>query len=128
MKKEEAQQRAILGRIQKDSLLLDLEVVFSISLLQKTIYLLCCIFFFFLRRLVEKEKEDSLAIGEFLKENKPSFQSHLTHLVTLGEKEGELFSTSRDLPTPTTNSPNVHCYIMNPERGQKSTTLADDKW
>ena len=101
MKKEEAQQRAILGRIQKDSLLLDLEVVFIISLLQKTIFLLCCIFFS-LRRLVEKEKEDSLAIGEFLKENKPSFQSHPTHLVTLGEKEGELFSTSRDLPTPTT--------------------------
>lgn len=60
--------RTVLGvhqltilKIQEESLLLDLEI-FSMSLLQKTIYILCWIF---LRRLVEKEKEDSTGIGNF---------------------------------------------------------------
>ena len=70
--KQETHQLAIIGRIQED-FLLDLEVAFNILLLQKAIYLLLD----YcpppnLRKLLEKEKEDSPAIREYLKE-KPSF-------------------------------------------------------
>lgn len=74
--------------------------------------------------LLAKEKEGSPAPGEFLKE-KQVFKYHPTHLVTLRNKVGELFSTSG---SPCPNPPNVHCQIVGLERRHEITTLGDDKW
>lgn len=70
----------------EDSLVLHLDIVFSILLLQKTIYLLCLFIIIFEK--VGRKREGFPAVREFLKGKKPRFQTSSCPSGDLGGEGG----------------------------------------